>query len=841
MRHYTSVVQNGKDTIFHRYFENGERHEETVKYEPFVGVRSRVETGVKTLFGQPLELRKFQSISDLKDWKSENEGYVEVYGDINPVAQFIATTYPKPIVFSKQNMVIFNLDIEVYCERGFPVPDKAMWPVVSITVQDMAKDTYHVFGVKQYRPKQDNVKFHLCSGEADLLLQFVNFWAKERPDMITGWYIDGFDVPYLVNRIAQVLGQQHVKRLSPIGKVTEKKRHDDYGEEKIEYTIEGVQSYDYKALYLKLTFGPREQYTLDYIAKFELGAGKLEFKTKETRSLNELYDDDYETFIDYNIKDVEIICLLDQKLGYIGTALKMVYMSKCQFKDVYGTVAIWDAYLYSALLRKRILCPPKGDHVKGEFPGGWVEDPKRGLHRNVLVCDIASSYPNSIISYNMSPETIIERSSLPEEVQALAERYGNIEDCFNAIYDLESEVMPILKKYELCMSPNGQFFRTDIDGFIPDIVAHVFAQRKAARKEIDAIDEQLKTCPAEEKASLKDRRSQLDAEQMALKVMMNSLYGALSNVHFRYFDLRMAEGITAAGQVSVRGVAKWVSDKLDIENLYTDTDSIFLHLDPFLHGRFKGQQVDKERQVRFFLSFYDNAIKDTIDEYFAALGSGLNFRRNTLSMEYELLADSALLLEKKKYVLKIIEKERKKTYFDKTELKVKGIEIVRTSTPQYIRDRMTDVIKRIFETHDESVVQAYLEEIKREFKTLPPEDVSFPRGVKGMGKYAGAQKSVPMHVRAALLYNFRLKEMKLLDKYRAIHDGDKIKFTYVKEPNAFGTNVIGFMDTLPNEFPVLVDYDMQWEKAFEGPMEKIFEAIGWDVYNRNTALTAFFD
>lgn len=343
------------------------------------------------------------------------------------------------------------------------------------------------------------------------------------------------------------------------------------------------------------------------------------------------------------------------------------------------------------------------------------------------------------------------------------------------------------------------------------------------------------------RSELKEKVAGHNAAQLAYKVMMNSLYGALSNVWFRYFDMRMASGITAGGRVSVRGSAKYLEDNLDgMQNLYTDTDSIFLNVDPYVQSRFK-EYPEVTRLRDFGMKLSQAVIEPKLEEYFEKLGTALNLKQRTLSMEYECLSDVSVFLEKKKYAMKLIDLEGE-DFTDKVKLKIKGIEVVRTSTPQFVRDKLKESLELIFKTADRDKVAEFVDQCKKEFMTLPFEEIAFPRSVSTFTKYIGATKGIPIQVRAAMLYNNFIEHNKL-SKYRTIFEGDKIKFAYIKEPNAFSSNAIGCLDVYPEELEqtLQIDWDTQWQKAFEAPMEKIFTACGWDLKETSISLDSWFD
>jgi len=831
---YLNVTQVGRDVIYHRYIEDGERKEERINFRPFLGVDASpgAKTSFTTIHGKPIEHRVFESISEMRNWKKENGDYIDIHGDISPLYQFIALNYPGQVLPQMNHMRIFNLDVEVQCTKGFPKPEDAAWPISALTVEEIISGKITAFGYKEnYIPTEDDVTYIFCEDEKDLIIKFVDFWSSAYPDIYTGWNTEGFDIPYIVTRINKIMPTNYVLQLSPIRKVSAHKYTDNFGNEQIGYSIEGIVHYDYKNLYEKFCVEPREQKSLSYIAKVELGDDKLDYDGP----LNELYENDFQTYMSYNIKDVRLVTAIDKKRNYLALAITMTYMAKCDFKDVFGTVGIWDAYLYNILLSKKILAPPKKSNIKGQFPGGFVEDPRRGLNYWVMVRDIASSYPNSIITYNMSPETIVDESILPDELKNIAMQFGNIESCLDPDVLME-RVQPVLDRYDVCMAPNGTFYRRDKIGFIPEIVAEIFAGRKGAKRSIKELDVLEKT------PDIKNQIASLDAIQGAFKVFMNSLYGAMSNEWFRYFDLRIAAAITSAGQTSVRGAARYIEKKLpDVKNIYTDTDSVFLDMVPTLNKRFGDELPDNETVVHFLLKYSDMVLDPVLKEFFNKLTDGLNTKQKTLTMEHESISNVCLFREKKMYAMRLLENEGT-FYFDKTKLKIKGIEVVRTSTPQFVRDALKRTLELIFETADQKAVKDYLDSQHVIFKTLPFEKVAFPRGVNEFNKYIGQTKGVPLAPRAAIVFNKFVKMMNLEDKYQLIHEGDKVKYCYLKEPNRVGSNAIACLDKFPVEFDRMcpIDYDLQWEKAYMNPMEKIFELIGWSMNNKAVSLEDFF-
>jgi len=857
-----SIEMTNKDTIYHRFIEDGERKEEYVHFEPFCGVDAPGSTStINSLFNKPLELRKFDSISEYRSWKKDNETYIDVHGDVRIEYMFLSSTYKTKIPVQWDLMRVDNFDIEVRCPEGFPLAENAEWPITTITVQDLIKKTYTVFGYKNYvNHRPDEVNYIHCDDEKDLLKQYIAFWKERRPDIVTGWNIVNFDIPYIINRTKRILSKEWANKYSPVGKIKARTYRDDFDNEVNTYDIMGTVIYDYMQLYGKFQLEPRDGKSLEVIAQAELGKGKLDYKAGDDRNLVDLYDNDFQNYVNYNIRDTELVGLIDDKRQYIRLAVNMTYMAKCLFSDVFGTVGIWDAYLYNVLLAKKVLCPPKKTNMKSKFPGGWVEPPTRGLHGWNMVFDIASSYPNSMISYNISPECIIEFNSLPKELQSLANSirpsYDPIENSWTIakeIYDvnwIEENAKDLLKKYKVCMTGWGEFFRIDKRGFIPEIVSEIFTDRKSIKTEMKHTDFASQAFAA------------MNAEQGALKVLMNSLYGAMSNIWFRYFDIRMAGSITCAGQTSVKGAAKYVQDEIKgMNNLYTDTDSIFLDMTPFIKARFKGKENNFVAEHDFCMKLGSQVVEPKLTEFFERLTDGLNTFTNTLVMESEALADTWLIVEKKKYSMRIVNDEGEELFnradgnlgkwnYDRTKfkdgqvkLKTKGLSLIQSVTPAFARQKLKRSMELIFETKDQQTVKDQFAEWKSEFMSLPFEEVAMPRGVSTFNKYlkdgaTGAQA----HVRSAIVYNDIIKSRGLDKQYRSVHQGDKIRFVYLKTPNIYGSNVISCLDHFPKELikETPIDWDLQWEKCFTSQLEKIFLTIGWNISDDVVSLEDFF-
>ena len=847
MKFYTNVFTI-KNNLYHYFIEDNRRRIEKVQFKPFLAISTDKESEYKDIYGDSLGRIDFDSMIEMFLWKKENRNSVDLYNDVQPPYQFISQTYPGVIDFDFTKLKVFNIDIEVDSLEGFPYPDKAKFPIVSITIQNFYKNQFYVFGLQPYKAKKDNIVYYHMEDEESLLSGFIDFFRKERPDILTGWYTEGFDIPYLINRAKNILKKGKYLELSPVRLI----RGYSVSETVSSYHIVGVQHLDYQNLYKKYQMNPRENYTLDHVCEVELGEKKLEYKN-EYDNLGGLYRKNHELFIDYNIKDVELVGFLNNKLKYIELLLRIAFLTKSNFEDCLGSVKVWENYMYNTLLEDNILVPPNKHSLKIDFPGGYVKSPNAGMHKWIVVWDITSSYPHQIISYNLSPETIINYDDLPEELQELRKKHpveplveDNSKEQPNSFFenvDNLKEIAPILKKYNVTMATNGEFFSKEKFGIVPKLIANVFGTRVQKKGEAKVLYNEInklkkKESSEEEIEKKQNEFAEADGIQYALKILMNSFYGVFSNEYFRFFDIRIASAVTCNGQIAIKGPAEYLTRKIPLVSIeYTDTDSLFISTEKVLNKRFK-DEVSLEEKRDFVKKFNNKALMPLVVEYYQKLTDRLNCYKNTFEMDFEVISDKTIFIAKKKYVMNLVYKDGYD--LEKSSLKKKGLEIVRTSTPKVVRGKLEELVKLILKTENNEDCLNFIDEFKKEFIKLPFIEIAFPRGVKGLKKYKNAKKSVPIHVRASLTYNKALKKLKL-KKYQEIQEGEKIKFSYIKVPNHFGENVIACLNKMPDEIfnNIEIDYDLQFFKTFLKPVQIIFDVLEWQS-KRIAKLDSFF-
>jgi len=837
---YTNVVQRGNALIHFYVDQHGQRKRETIKYKPSLGIKVGKQTKCKDMFGQNIGMIDFDSISEMYKWRRDNDTFTDIYNDIEPKYQFLSDRYRYDIIPDYTKVKIFILDIECHSTEGFPKASQALYPVTAITIKDHYKNQFYTFGFKEdYKPKANNVTYFKCNDECDLLEKFILFFRKERPDIISGWYIDDFDIPYLINRIKRQLPEGMHHKLSPLNEVKERLYKNEF-----EFNIVGVTMADYLALYKNWSFTPQENYRLETVASAELGKGKLDYHDS-FRNLSELYENDFETYIDYNIQDVELIPEMDKKRNFFEVFMMLTYMNKSLYEDSFATVKPWDVRLYNELKKRDIAIPPRPKNIQKEaFPGGYTQRPIPGLYRYVSVWDIVSSYPNQLISGNVSPETIVPSSQLPSGLKELQDKIRkinwmpeNAEFAFIEIEELK-KYKQLMQQEKVCVMANGEFFRTDIEGILPVVFKHDFdlrRKKKSNKKKVGQyIDANKNTLTEDELEKLQSKKSTLHVEQMALKIFLNSGYGALANVGSRYYNIKIASAITTTGQQCSKGAKKTITDAFpDIKNIYGDTDSIFLYMDKTIRDKF-GDSDDRKEILKFIKEYMASNVEPVIKSYFADLANAFNLRRNTYVMEFEAVADRSIFASKKRYIMRLIHKDGVDQDLDKLPLKIRGIEVVRSNTPKTVRDKLKEAINVILDTDDNDASLDFIEKYKKEFFEMPFEQVARPTGVNGMTKYQLGQKSVPINVRASKIFNKALKHFKIEDEAQ-INEGDKILYAYIKEPNIFKSNVIACIDRMPKEIldAIEIDYQTQFQKTMKKPLDGIFEKLKWQTERVN--------
>ena len=742
--------------------------------------------------------------------------------------QYIANEYPEDMVFDKDQIKIFTVDIECTAENGFPDIENPTEELLAITVKNQSNKQIITWGIGEFKTDRSDVTYIRCKNEKSLIMEFMKFWIKNYPDVITGWNTKFFDIPYLFNRIRNLVDEKVLKRFSPWNLV-ERETIVVRGRPQTHYNIFGISMLDYLDLYQKFIPTKQESYKLDYIGKVELGLQKDE---NPYDTFRDWYTKDYQSFIDYNIKDVEIVDGLEDKLKLIELVLTMAYEAKVNYTDVFSQVRMWDMLIYNYLKKDNVMIPPKEDNIKEDkYEGAYVKDPITGMHNWIVSFDINSLYPHLIMQYNISPEKII-----------------GVKPSGISVDKLLNHATPLthLKTEGACITPNGAMFKTDSPGFLPRLMESMYNDRvKFKTLEFKAKQEYQKT---KDKTLLKEI-SRCHNIQWSKKIALNSAYGAIGNQYFRYYDVRQATAITSSGQFVIRFIEKNVNeylnkilkthDKVDYI-VASDTDSIYLTLDKLVEATCKDKS--KADTLKFLNKVVSSRIEPFIDKCFDELAEYTNAIKQKMVMKREVIADKGIWTAKKRYMLNVLDEEG--ITFEEPKLKIMGIEAVKSSTPEVCRGKIKEAIKLIM-TKGEDELQAFVAEFKKEFYQMTAEQISFPRSCNNLKKYKHSSnifiKGTPIHVKGALIYNENLKRFKLHRKYPIIQEGDKLKFLKLKEANPFKFDVISYVTKLPSEFKLqeYIDYDIMFQKTFLDPMSFILNSIGWS-YEKTASLEDFF-
>lgn len=840
---YTNVNRYGSNILF-RGYEDGRRIKRKIPFKPTLYVKSNdTSTKYTSLDGISVNEIPFESMSDAKEFakKYESVDNFTVYGNTNFVAQYIAKEFLNEIEYRKEWVRVANIDIETPSDIGFPEPKDAKVPVVSITLRDSVTQVYNVWGLGDYdtekRERQDcTVHYVKCASEEDLLKGFLSYWSNEFtcPDIVTSWNGRSFDIPYLVNRINKILGEEYVKKLSPWGMVEERQVSIMKNMVQV-YDLVGIAQLDYLDLFKKFaySYGPQENYRLDTIASVVLGEQKLNYD--EYGSLTKLYNENFQMFTEYNVRDVWLVDRIDDKTALIELCLTMAYKAGVNYSDTLGTTAIWDQLVHRTLLREDVVIPPNKNSFKSDYVGGYVKDPQVGLHEWVVSFDINSLYPSIIMQWNMSPETI---------------KRGMIDSKVTIDLLLDGFESNRAKFYNASVTANGCLFDNATQGVFPKIVEGMYEDRVSIKKLMLASKREYELCDKSNKDELYRIERDIthyNNQQTAIKIFLNSLYGAMGSAYFRYFAMEIAEGITTTGQFIIKYAEKqlneYINSILKTSEDYVigvDTDSCYLKLDALVK---KVLPNGTQTQIVNFLDKVCAKIEDDVfGPKFHDIYVQTNCFKEKITMKRESIASRAIWTAKKRYILNVLDNEGVR--YSEPKLKMMGIEAVKSSTPMPCRVAFKKLFHIIMNKTEEET-QAFVVNFRSEFDSMAPEAKAFPRSVSDVEKFANSKtiyvKGTPMNARASLLYNNLLKQYGIENHYPIIRNGEKIKYIYLNPRNPTRENIIGFVNTLPKEFGLekYIDNDTQFDKAFLTPANLILNAIGWSAEQKST-LDDFF-
>ena len=824
MSFYTNVNLVGNNLLYIGY-EDGQRIQRRFKFSPTLYVVSNQITDYRTLDGRYAKPIRFNTVGEARDFKDKYKDVenFEVHGYDRFLYQYISEEFSNEVEYDIKTLKITSLDIEVACENGFPNVHECAEQLLAITVQDYQTRKLKVFATRDYHNTRKDVDFIYCDDEKHLLQCFLAYWQTDFPDVLTGWNVELYDIPYICGRLERLFGEKEVKMMSPWGMVKSEEM-EIRGRKNILYNLMGINVLDYMDLYKKFTYTNQESYRLDHIAFVELGQKKLDHS--EYENFKDFYTKDWQKFIDYNIKDVELVLQLEEKMKLLELAVALAYDAKVNLKDVYYQVRMWDTLIYNFLKQRNTVVPPvKRSDKDQKYAGAYVKEPIPGKYDWVVSFDLNSLYPHLIMQYNISPETLWESRHPSANVDRLLTKSDKIDPQF-------------------ATCANGAQYRKDIHGFLPEMMQKIYDERVQSKKLMLIAKQEYEKAPSKE---LEKSISKYNNIQMARKIQLNSAYGAIGNQYFRYYNLRNAEAITLSGQVSIRWIENKVNgylNKLLNSNekdyvIASDTDSIYICLDDLVTTVYGDKDVGQERVVDFLDKACKEKLEPFIDKSYQELAEYTNAYEQKMFMKRENIAARGIWTAKKRYILNVWDSEGVR--YNQPKLKMMGIEAVKSSTPMPCRKAIKDALNIMMSGEQDELIK-FIDNFKEEFYALPPEDIAFPRSVNGLRKFKSDtdvySKGCPLHVRGSLLYNFYVAQKKLENKYPLIQEGEKIKYIYMKvgRTNYTGENVLSFLNTFPRELGLeeCLDRKAQFKKSFLDPLHIITNVIGWDTEKKSS-------
>lgn len=566
----------------------------------------------------------------------------------------------------------------------------------------MGESKTYLFGYDDF--SNTDVTYIKCKDEYTLCKKFIEVWSYKYPDIVSGWNIVKYDIPYIINRFNKIISEQETKKLSPWGNIQERKTKawnealKKYEENKV-FSIMGVSVLDYIDLYKRYQPGgnSQESYKLGHIAEEELGETKVEYEG----SLHKLYTEDKDTFYRYNVQDVVLIEKLDNKCKLFMLGLTLAYRTKSNPEDIFQQTRMWDSLIYSYLQEKHIQVPQKTTGEDAQYEGAYVKPPIPGLHKWIVTLDATSLYPSLLIGFNISPDTLVDPSDYTDDMRRIIQQGISIEKLL--VGDIDSSV---LKANNVTMSPSGQFYRTDKIGFLSEMISTMFNERQAYKKEMLKYQSEYEKkksegVSAEELQQIEYLIVKFQNLQNATKLSLNSAYGILGSKYFRFFDVRLAESITSAGQLSNKWVAndvnRYLNNLLNTTKDYVimgDTDSIGITLNDLVQKVVK-DNTQTETIINFLLKTTTAKIQPEVDKYCDKLSDYLNCRENRLKYKLEKICSTGVFVAKKRYALNVYSNEG--VVYSKPKLKVTGLEIVKSSTPKIVRKSLYDCLDLILQ------------------------------------------------------------------------------------------------------------------------------------------------
>ena len=839
---YRNVVYNNRDQCVNLFTwdEDGNRVMHTCSFEPYLYLEDN--RGDKTsIYGTKVKKKKFNNRFNRSRFLSDS-GIKRVFENAPPQQQFLLDLYwqenEKP-EFNTEPLRVCLIDIETYSPDSFPDVDNPTHVVNVITCYDNFTKTFHTFGIKPYNGEgRSNLNYVHCADERDMFIKFLEYLESDYPDILSGWNSEFFDIPYIIGRIENILGQDYVNRLSPLGRVYFRVIRGKFGREQKRYYIEGISCLDYLDVYKRFCLKLRESYKLDAIGELELGQRKIDYGDSNLATLS---DEDWDKFIDYNIQDVNLLVRLEQKLQYFPLLRKLSYVGLTTLEGAMGTIQVINGALcIRARDRGEIISTFVRNADTGKNPGAYVAEPKSGFKNHIVSFDANSLYPNVMISLNTSPETKVGKIERSTDNKII------IQHVSGKLFELDKPAFAKFLKSEDCaLSKAGFLFSQKKKGIIPEFLEYYYNKRVVIKKDLYKAKQKLKKLKrgTSEYINAKYEVERLNTSQMVIKILINSCYGYMGNKHAPIGDDDIASSVTLTGQAVIKYsnelikefIKKEIPDISDSELegciIYNDTDSSYVSITPLVNKGLKfldGEDIHKDTFDK--IQEIEDHLNQGVGEW---AKKALLSKDNRFIFKRECIADVGVFLQKKRYVMHILDDEGIK----ENKFKYTGVEVVRTTMPNAIKPYAKKIIETMLMTQSLGKTNKLLNETYEIFKGLGPQELAFVMGVKGYEKYATqcnqftTTKGMPIHVKSAYFYNLILDKLSTGNKYETIGTGDKVRYMYIEQPNKFGLQSIGFKYDYPKEFSNLFkpDYDKMFEKILFQAIERFYDNVGWKI------------
>ena len=771
--------------------------------------------------------------------------------DVAETTRVLVDTYSDSDELSKGH-VILTYDIEVEMESGLPDTQKAENGITSIALHDSATNEYYVLVMdKTGKMEEKKTKKALVlpfRDERDLLAKYLELYEMINPSIVTGWNIDYFDTPYLYNRIKRLLGERQANRLSPIGECF-------WSPYRQRFFMAGVSYLDYISLYKNYNYGELPNYRLDTIGTIELGKGKIEYQG----NLDQLFRDDIEKFIEYNLVDVEIVVELDKKLQFIDLCRGICHAGHVPYEDFVYSSKYLEGALLTYLRRRNLVAPNKPSDRRermealkergdDKFIGAYVKDPIVGKYDWVYDLDLTSLYPSIIMTLNISPESKVGKINnwdANKFIKGEVDTYTIGDDTIT-----KENLRKYLDDSKFSVSSNGVLYRTDSVGCIPGILDLWFQQRVEYKNEMKKYG----------KAGNKAKYAFFHKRQLVQKILLNSLYGVLGLPAFRFYDIDNAEAVTTTGQTVIKSTADMGNIKYNKElgekdldsNIYIDTDSVFFSAVPLMDKRYPNWKEQDQDTIAGYVNVIAEEMQDYLNDFYNILSKkifNVDKDKHRLEIKKEYVAKAGLWIAKKRYAQWIISDNG--VPVDK--LDVKGLDVKRSSFPKAFQEIMSDVLISILRGQTEEEITEKVLTFKKSMTELDIKNIAKNSAVKNLTKYMpkgkrnlfSVGKGTPAHVKAAIMYNDALKHFNAPFKHEPMRDGDKIKWVYLKE-NPLGLDGLGFFGyndpkDVNNFLETYTDHNKIFERELRKKLQDFYDAIGWgEVISEQKTAEKFF-